>query len=131
MPFIEVKTTEDLSAVAAELKSALGDAITAIPGKSESWLMVNLVGEQKMYFQGSDAPCALFSVSIFGTATDDAYDDLTCRLCAIAQQYLQVPPERTGSECSKPSLQAFCGSDRKSTRLNSSHITRSRMPSSA
>lgn len=95
MPFIEVKTTEDLSAVAAELKSALGDAITTIPGKSEGWLMVNLVGEQKMYFQGSDAPCALFSVSIFGTATDDAYDDLTCRLCAIAQQYLQVPPERT------------------------------------
>lgn len=82
MPFIEVKTTEDLSAVAAELKSALGDAITAIPGKSESWLMVNLVGEQKMYFQGGDAPCALFSVSIFGTTTDDAYDDLTCRLCA-------------------------------------------------
>ena len=77
MPFIEVKTTEDLSAVAAELKSALGDAITAIPGKSESWLMVNLVGEQKMYFQGSDTPCALFSVSVFGTATDDAYDDLT------------------------------------------------------
>lgn len=50
MPFIEVKTTEDLSAVVSELKSALGDAITAIPGKSESWLMVNLVGEQKMYF---------------------------------------------------------------------------------
>ena len=82
MPFIEVKTTEDLSAVAAELKSALGNAITAIPGKSESWLMANLVGEQKMYFQGSDAPCALFSVSIFGTATDDAYDDLACRLPA-------------------------------------------------
>ena len=95
MPFIEVKTTEDLSAVAAELKSALGDAITAIPGKSESWLMVNLVGEQKMYFQGCAAPCGLFSVSSFGTATAAAYDDLTCRLCAIAQQYLQVPPERT------------------------------------
>lgn len=52
MPFIEVKTTEDLSAVAAELKSALGDAITAIPGKSESWLMVNLVGEQKNVLSG-------------------------------------------------------------------------------
>ena len=36
-----------------------------------------------------------FIVSIFGTATDDAYDDLTRRLCAIAQQYLQVPPART------------------------------------
>ena len=28
-------------------------------------------------------------------------------------------------------LAAFCVIDRKSTRLNSSHITRSRMPSSA
>ena len=33
MPFIEVKTTEDLSAVAAELKSALGDAIPPFPAK--------------------------------------------------------------------------------------------------
>lgn len=40
MPFIEVKTTEDLSAVAAELKSALGDALSGLPGKSRSWLMV-------------------------------------------------------------------------------------------
>ena len=95
MPFIEVKTTEDLSAVAEQLKSELGQAITAIPGKSESWLMVNLIGNQQMYFKGSDAPCALFSVSIFGTATDDAYDDLTRRLCTLAEKYLQVPPERT------------------------------------
>ena len=53
MPFIEVKTTEDLSAVAAELKSALGDAITAIPGKSESWLMVT-----------RPAPCSLCPFSV-------------------------------------------------------------------
>ena len=91
MPFIEVKTTEDLSAVAAELKSALGDAITAIPGKSESWLMVNLVGEQKMYFQGGDAPCALFSVSIFGTTTDDAYDGCAPLPSSICRCHRSVP----------------------------------------
>ena len=95
MPFIEVKTTEDLSAVAAELKSALGDAITAIPGKSESWLMVNLVGEQKMYFQGSDTRCALFSVYILPPSTQYTYQHLTSRLCPKPHQYLQVPPERT------------------------------------
>ena len=40
-----------------------------------------------------------------------------------------VEKPKLGGACLKKSL--FCSSDRKSTRLNSSHITRSRMPSSA
>lgn len=46
MPFINVKTN---AAVPYEketaIKSALGQAITAIPGKSESWLMVGIEPE--------------------------------------------------------------------------------------
>lgn len=95
MPYIEVKTTEDVSAVAPQLKRELGAAITAIPGKSESWLMVDIEGNRQMCFQGSDAPCALFSVSIFGTAEDAAYEELTRRLCALSENYLQVPAART------------------------------------
>lgn len=40
MPFIEVKTNQTIADKTA-LKSALGEAITAIPGKSEAWLMVD------------------------------------------------------------------------------------------
>lgn len=95
MPFIEVKTNQNISDVKTAVKEELGKAITAIPGKSESWLMIEISDKLDMYFQGSDAPCAMFEISIFGNATDSAYDDLTKRICTISQEYLGVSPERT------------------------------------
>lgn len=95
MPFIELKTNQNINAVKEILKSELGSAITAIPGKSEAWLMVELEGGKTMYFKGSDEPCAMFEISIFGKADDNAYDDLTKRICALSEKYLNVPPDRT------------------------------------
>lgn len=92
MPFIEVKTNQKID---KDIKSQLGKAITAIPGKSEAWLMVSLEGEKEMYFKGSYEPCAMFDVSIFGSASDEAYDDLTKRLCQLSEKYLSVSPDRT------------------------------------
>lgn len=92
MPFIEVKTNQNID---KSIKSELGNAITAIPGKSEAWLMVSLEENKEMYFNGSDEPCAMFEVAIFGKASDSAYDDLTKRLCAISEKYLGVSPDRT------------------------------------
>lgn len=94
MPFIEVKTNQTIADKAA-LKSALGEAITAIPGKSEAWLMVELEDKKDMYFKGSDAPCAMFEIAIFGKADNDAYDDLTVRICEISEKLLNVPADRT------------------------------------
>lgn len=94
MPFIEVKTNQTITDKTA-LKSALGEAITAIPGKSEAWLMVELEGEKDMYFKGSDAPCAMFEIAIFGKASDEAYDDLTKRICEISETLLDVSADRT------------------------------------
>ena len=93
MPFINVKT--NVPADADAVKTALGAAITAIPGKSEAWLMVNVSEPSALYFKGSDEPCALFEVSIFGSASDSAYDDLTQRICRIAEEILKVPAART------------------------------------
>lgn len=43
MPFINVKTNTAVPADKEKaIKSALGQAITAIPGKSEAWLMVGI-----------------------------------------------------------------------------------------
>lgn len=95
MPFIELKTNQNINEVKAILKSELGSAITAIPGKSEAWLMVELEGDKTMYFKGSNEPCAMFEIAIFGKANDDAYDDLTKRICAISEKYLNVSPDRT------------------------------------
>lgn len=94
MPFIEVKTNQTINDKST-LKSALGEAITAIPGKSEAWLMVELEGDKDMYFKGSDEPCAMFEIAIFGSAGNSAYDELTCRICDISEKLLGVSPDRT------------------------------------
>ena len=67
MPFINskvsVKTTEEQQ---KELKTRLGQAISIIPGKSESWLMVNLEDDRKMYFRGDDSePIAFVCMNIY------------------------------------------------------------------
>lgn len=95
MPFIEVKTNQNIADSKSIIKSELGSAITAVPGKSEGWLMVEISDRLDMYFKGSDEPCAMFKVAIYGKASDNAYDDLTKRLCEISQKYLGVSPDRT------------------------------------
>ena len=95
MPFIDVKTNSDKVLNNQEaIKTALGEAITAIPGKSEAWLMVRIEYAENMWFKGDSAPCAMFDVSVFGTASDAAYDDLTQRICSVAEQYLAIPASR-------------------------------------
>ena len=53
MPFINskvnVKTTLKQR---QDIKERLGKAISIIPGKSESWLMLDLEDDQNMYFRG-------------------------------------------------------------------------------
>ncbi len=89
MPFMQLKTnvavTEQQETL---LKTSFGSAITAIPGKSETWLMVGIEP------QGSDAPAYLVEVSIFGSASDAAYADLTARICKIVAETLHIDASR-------------------------------------
>jgi hypothetical protein len=96
MPFIETKTSVKLdeSKINA-LKEAYGKDIEIIPGKTESWLMLNFVGDCKMAFRGKTEPdTAILEVSILGTATKDAYDKLTYKLCEDVSAILGVPSDR-------------------------------------
>lgn len=95
MPYINVKTNAAVPAQKAEaIKSAMGQAITAIPGKSETWLMVGIEPEQMLYFQGSGAPAAIVEVTIYGSATASAYNALTGKITAILNSELDIAPNR-------------------------------------
>ena len=49
------------------LKAAYGKAITAVPGKSEGWLMCPFEDNMPIYFGGSDdQPAAYVEVNVFG-----------------------------------------------------------------
>lgn len=97
MPYIEAKvsctlTEEKVSA----LKSEFGKAIECIPGKSESWLMVNIEDGKKLYFKGDNSKdTAFISVSIFGKASADAYETMTKNICNIINKITGISPDRT------------------------------------
>ncbi len=95
MPFINVKTNAKVSAEQADkIKFQLGTAITAIPGKSEGWLMVGIDGEQTLYFRGTDEPAAMVSVSLYGSASGSAMNTLTSHITGILTDVLGISSDR-------------------------------------
>ena len=96
MPFIDskvsVKTTKEQR---DEIKERLGQAIALIPGKSESWLMIDLADEQNMYFRGEGKePTAFIAVNIYGDPNQGAFEKLTAELTKIYGEVLGIAPDR-------------------------------------
>ena len=93
MPFINFITNVSVPDEKEKLlKTRLGEAITAVPGKSEEWLMVHILPDAALYFRGSDAPAAMVEVTVFGHAEQSAYVSLTSRICEAAKEILDIPP---------------------------------------
>lgn len=112
MPFIEVKTNVALSEEkCAELKSQLGEAITLLPGKTEAWLMVQLSGDQYMYFSGNDRPCAIAEVKLFGSSSAPACASMTARVTDILSNALSIESSRIYVKYEEVSIWGWNGSN--------------------
>ena len=95
MPYIDTTASVAISSRKEQaIKERMGKAIELIPGKSEDWLMLSFRDNRSMYFQGSDEPCAICAVKIFGTASEEAYQKLTEALTDIMHEELNIEPER-------------------------------------
>lgn len=79
MPFINVKTNINIdNTKEIEIKEELGKLIEIIPGKSESWLMVNIEDDSKLYFKGSKDEANLFvEVKIYGNVSSTNLNKFT------------------------------------------------------
>ncbi len=96
MPFIDVKTNKQVpKSDEITLKEQLGRAIAILPGKSETWLMLEIRDACRMYFHGSDAPCAMVQVQVFGKINPEACERLTAEVCRIMQDVLGIPADCT------------------------------------
>ena len=93
MPYIRTTVSNTISDAARDnLKKKLGEAIALIPGKSEAWLMLAFEDNMKMYFKGDcSEEYAYIEVSIFGSASDAAYDRLTAAICEVINEELDIP----------------------------------------
>lgn len=95
MPFIDSKVSVKVSKEQEqEIKSRLGRAISIIPGKSESWLMVGIEDEYSLYFRGDDSePMAFVEVRIFGGPNKDAFEKMTAEITKIYGEVLDIAPD--------------------------------------
>ncbi len=93
MPYIDSKVTMKLSETQKEtLKSALGQIISSIPGKSETYLMVGFDDEYSLFFGGNKLDQGAFiEVKIFGNTSDAALETVTSKICALFEKELGIP----------------------------------------
>lgn len=94
MPCIQTKVSIKLSEEKERnIKTRLGQAISILPGKSESWLMVGFEDECRLYFKGSnEQPMAFVEVQLFGKSNDKAYEQLTAEITGILNDELHIDP---------------------------------------
>lgn len=94
MPFINSKiSTKITEEQEKEIKSRLGKAISLLPGKSESWLMLGFEPESRLYFKGeNDKPMAFVDVSVFGNEDPVGFEKLTGAVCDIFNDVLGISP---------------------------------------
>lgn len=95
MPFIRVTTNKIVSYdQEKELKSELAKAVAAI-GKPEYYLMVSIEGgEGHMWLGGSDDPCAMVEVNVYGRISSSSYDPLTKSIASSVSKVLEIPSQR-------------------------------------
>ncbi len=96
MPFIDAKVSVAVTPVQEEsVKQKLGKAISLIPGKSETWLMLNIQPGCHLYFQGTNSePAAMVEVKLFGSASPAAYGKMTAEVTKILSSELAIPENR-------------------------------------
>lgn len=93
MPFINTRTSAEISKEQEILlKEKMGKAISLI-GKSESWLMLNFEDNCRLYFKGDNSKnMAIVEVALFGKANNSQYDALTEKLTEEISEVLKIDP---------------------------------------
>ncbi|MBR3768102.1 MAG: hypothetical protein IKL10_07690 [Clostridia bacterium] len=96
MPYINVKLTKKLTNTEEnEIKCELGKAISLFPGKSESWLMCSIEGENKIWFKGDNSEESAFvEVKLFGAVDKNSADSFTAHLCQYFHESFAIDPAR-------------------------------------
>ncbi len=92
MPVIDSKVSVAISKEQEiKIKEKLGQAISLIPGKSESWLMVGFEDNYHLYFRGSDAePMAFVEVKLFGGPDKKAFEAMTGKITEVFGEVLGI-----------------------------------------
>lgn len=92
MPFIDSKLTVPVTEDKKErIKTKLGQAVSLL-NKSETYLMVGFEDNYSLYMGGKKLEKGAYvSVSLFGSASSQAYEKMTGEICGILSEELGIP----------------------------------------
>lgn len=92
MPFIDSKVTVALSDAKKEMiKAKLGQAIS-IMHKTETYLMVGFQDNYDLFLGGKKIEKGAYvSVSVYGSLSSSACDEMTNAICGILSEELGIP----------------------------------------
>ena len=92
MPFINTKITLPVTQEKREvIKSELGKAISLL-NKPESFLMLGFEDNYDLYMAGEKLEKGAFvEVSLLGSASKSAYENMTAKICELYEKELGIP----------------------------------------
>ena len=92
MPMISTKTSTPITKEQELiLKEKLGKAIEILPGKTETWLMLEFEDNCRLWFRGDNTkPLAYIEVSALGKINPSSAEELTAEICNICKDVLGI-----------------------------------------
>ena len=94
MPFVNVKTTVKLDVKQTEkLRDDIRSAISLIPSKNESNMMLQIESGCNMWFGDLDKPCAYVEIKLYGPSPRDAKQAFVDAVAGALAEY-GLAPER-------------------------------------
>ena len=94
MPLISVKTSAPASDGQTLLKE-LSQTLATLLGKPERYVMTLLDTEVPMTFAGDPAAACYVEVKSIGALDGDRTRQVSSAVCALIEQHLQIPADRT------------------------------------
>ncbi len=94
MPYIQVRSNKKIEKEQeVHIKTKIGEAVTII-GKSESWLMLEIVDQCRLYFKGdNNKNIAYVDVKMYGSSSSECYNEMTKTICTILNDELEISPD--------------------------------------
>lgn len=99
MPLISIETNQTLENPSS--LTEISQAVAAMLGKPESYLMLKFEHNEHMLFAGNSKPLAHLKIKSLGLP-EDKTQEFSAELCKIMQQHFSIAPDRTYIEFANP-----------------------------
>lgn len=95
MPYIELKTNKHLEDnVKQEINKLFDENISIFKGKSKEWLMINILDDLHLHFQGNDNECLIVEVKIYKEVDRSSLDEFSLKITKAISKLTSIKENR-------------------------------------